>query len=59
MRALGNYMKIKVQLCIGGRSTLEDKRSLEGGTQIVVGTPGRINDLISNKTMCKFNLCLV
>jgi len=35
-------------MCIGGTPLINDKRVLsEGGVQVIVGTPGRITDLIT------------
>lgn len=46
MRTMGDYLKVKFHACIGGTSVRDDQRKLEGGVQIVVGTPGRVNDMI-------------
>ena len=47
---LGLYLKIKTQLLIGGKSVERDKKDLEENTpQIVVGTPGRIHDMLRRK----------
>uniref|UniRef100_A0A183BTB0 RNA helicase n=1 Tax=Globodera pallida TaxID=36090 RepID=A0A183BTB0_GLOPA len=46
MRALGDYMGVKFHTCIGGTSVRDDQRKLEGGVQVIVGTPGRVNDMI-------------
>ena len=44
---LSIYLKIKTQLLIGGSSVDKDKDDLENNVpRIVIGTPGRINDLI-------------
>ncbi|KAJ1366709.1 hypothetical protein KIN20_027458 [Parelaphostrongylus tenuis] len=47
MPALGDYMKVKVHACIGGTSIRDDQRKLESGVHVVVGTPGRVNDMIN------------
>lgn len=47
--ALGDYMGVKCHACIGGTSVREDMRLLETGQHIVVGTPGRVYDMISRK----------
>ncbi|CAD5235000.1 unnamed protein product [Bursaphelenchus xylophilus] len=47
IRALGDYLKVKVHACIGGTNVRDDARKLESGVQIVVGTPGRVADLIT------------
>merc|ERR1712168_1105138 len=45
--ALGDYMGAQCHACIGGTSVREDMRKLETGQHIVVGTPGRVFDMIS------------
>jgi translation initiation factor 4A len=44
--ALGDYLKVGVLACIGGRNVQTDIQKLEEGIQVVVGTPGRVQDLI-------------
>jgi len=44
---LGHYMKIKSMLLVGGVSIDENKKELyENNPQIIVGTPGRVQDMI-------------
>eukprot|EP01083_Nonionella_stella_P172615 593001_1 len=45
--SLGTYLKVTAYLSIGGTSVRENISCLSYGKQIVVGTPGRINDMIS------------
>ncbi|CAJ0583868.1 unnamed protein product, partial [Mesorhabditis spiculigera] len=47
MSALGDYLNISVHACIGGTSIRDDQRKLEAGVHVVVGTPGRVNDMIN------------
>lgn len=47
-------MGVKFHLCIGGTSVRDDQRKLEGGVQIVVGTPGRVNDMIQRSALSLF-----
>merc|ERR1712212_602112 len=49
--SLGDYMDAQCHACIGGTSVREDMRKLEGGQHIVVGTPGRVYDMISRKVL--------
>ncbi|KAJ4888607.1 Eukaryotic initiation factor 4A-1 [Raphanus sativus] len=42
MRALGDYIVVKVHAYVGGTSVLEDQRILHSGVHVVVGTPGRV-----------------
>ncbi|KAI6191184.1 RNA helicase [Aphelenchoides bicaudatus] len=51
MRALGDYLNVNVYACIGGRNVRDDQRNLESGVQVVVGTPGRVNDLIQRRAL--------
>jgi len=54
--ALGDYMSIQVHSCIGGKSVGEDIRKLENGVQIVSGTPGRVFDMISRRSLRTRNI---
>ena len=46
------FIKINTRCCIGGTDPKEDRNALrEGGVHVVVGTPGRIKDLISRKSL--------
>jgi translation initiation factor 4A len=45
-RALGQYMNLRVLSATGGGHLRNDIQSLKSGAQFVVGTPGRIYDLI-------------
>jgi translation initiation factor 4A len=45
-RALGNYMGLKVLSATGGNQLRGDISALKAGAQFIVGTPGRIFDLI-------------
>ncbi len=44
--AIGDYMKVKVHACVGGTAVREDLTILKEGVHIVVGTPGRVYDMI-------------
>ncbi|KAJ3013698.1 translation initiation factor eIF4A [Thoreauomyces humboldtii] len=45
--ALGEYMNIECHACIGGTNVREDMRKLDAGVHVVVGTPGRVFDMIN------------
>uniref|UniRef100_A0A0N4ZPC6 Eukaryotic initiation factor 4A n=1 Tax=Parastrongyloides trichosuri TaxID=131310 RepID=A0A0N4ZPC6_PARTI len=47
IKDIGLYMNVKCHICIGGTDIRDDIRILSSGVQIVVGTPGRVNDMIS------------
>jgi len=44
---LGEYINVKVHSTIGGMSVRDDITTLKQGIHIVVGTPGRIKDMIN------------
>ena len=45
-QAIGSYMNLKVLSATGGNQIRADVTSLKSGAQFIVGTPGRIFDLI-------------
>jgi len=47
--ALGDYLEVDCHACIGGTSLAVDIRRLEAPPHIVVGTPGRVKDMIERK----------
>jgi translation initiation factor 4A len=52
--ALGDYMGVSCHACIGGTNVREDQRILsggEGGVHVVVGTPGRVYDMINRRAL--------
>lgn len=44
--ALGDYMRIRCHACIGGTPTREDRDKFKEGQHLVVGTPGRVFDMM-------------
>ena len=52
VRKLGKYMHgVKVVPIYGGQDIVKQIRSLKDGTQIVIGTPGRVMDHMRRKTI--------
>lgn len=49
--ALGDFMNTMCHACIGGTNVKEDMRKLELGVHVVVGTPGRVDDMITRKAL--------
>ncbi|KAI9020912.1 ATP-dependent RNA helicase eIF4A [Phycomyces nitens] len=47
--ALGDFMGIECHACIGGTNVRDDIAKLQSGVHIVVGTPGRVFDMINNR----------
>jgi superfamily II DNA/RNA helicase len=57
---LSQYMKLKSALLIGGVSIDSNKKALDGGAQFIVGTPGRIQDMIKRYVLRMTKLkCLI
>ncbi|KAK3013478.1 hypothetical protein RJ639_009786 [Escallonia herrerae] len=51
MRALGDYLGVKVHACVGGTIVREDQRILSAGVHVVVGTPGRVFDMLKRQSL--------
>jgi len=49
--ALGDYQKVKCHACIGGTAVRTDIQTLQDGVHVVVGTPGRVFDMISRNAL--------
>ncbi|KAF7977185.1 hypothetical protein HWV62_45138 [Athelia sp. TMB] len=49
--ALGDYLNIECHACVGGTNVREDMAKLQGGAQVVVGTPGRVFDMIKRRVL--------
>ncbi|KAN0034293.1 hypothetical protein ACTFIV_000790 [Dictyostelium citrinum] len=45
--ALGEYLQIKSYACIGGTKITDDIQALQSGVHVVVGTPGRVFEMLS------------
>merc|ERR1712002_754035 len=48
---LGDYLKIKCHACIGGSSVFNDTQILKEGVHMIVGTPGRVLDLMDKNAL--------
>jgi len=51
VKNLGVYLKAQVHLCTGGTQVQEDKKRLKDGVHVVVGTPGRIRDMMNRQIL--------
>lgn len=49
--ALGDFMSIRIHACVGGTAVREDIRTLQEGVHVVVGTPGRVYDMINRRAL--------
>jgi translation initiation factor 4A len=51
VRALGDFLNVSSHACIGGTLVRDDINTLKHGVQIVVGTPGRVFDMVNRQCM--------
>jgi translation initiation factor 4A len=49
--ALGDYLNAKCHACIGGTRVSDDITKLRSGVHIVVGTPGRVYDMLCRNVL--------
>jgi len=49
--ALGDYDRVRCHSCIGGTSVRDDIDKLREGQHLVVGTPGRVYDMVSKRNL--------
>ncbi|KAF9955625.1 translation initiation factor eIF4A [Mortierella alpina] len=48
---LGEYLNVECRACIGGTRMQDDIDRLSKGVQVVVGTPGRVHDMIRRRVL--------
>jgi len=51
IKALGDHMNCIVYCCVGGTAVRDDIKILQDGVHIVVGTPGRIWDMLARNVI--------
>lgn len=51
VKNLGDFLKVSVHACVGGTRVREDVEKLRVGVNVVVGTPGRVFDMINRKAL--------
>jgi len=51
VRALGDFLNVSSHACIGGTLVRDDIATLRHGVQIVVGTPGRVFDMVNRQIL--------
>jgi len=49
--AIGDYLAVKCHACIGGTRVRDDISTLEKGVHVVVGTPGRVYDMLCRRVL--------
>jgi len=49
--ALGDYLKVKCHACIGGTAIRDDIDKLRERPHMVIGTPGRVYDMVSKNNL--------
>ena len=56
MVAISDFMNIECHACIGGTNVRDDMKALQEGPQVVVGTPGRVHDMIQRRVLKTDNM---
>lgn len=56
--ALGHHMGIECHACVGGTNVREEKAKLQEGVHVVVGTSGRVHDMINRHALRVDNIKL-
>jgi len=59
VKELGRFLKITCTICIGGTNMRETMADFDRGVQVVVGTPGRVGDMIDRRVFRTNNLRVV
>jgi len=49
--AIGDYLGVKCHACIGGTRVRDDISTLQNGVHVVVGTPGRVYDMLCRRIL--------
>jgi translation initiation factor 4A len=58
MLALGDFMHVDVHACVGGTAVRDDIAKLKDGVHVVVGTPGRVSDMIVRRAL-RLDSCML
>ena len=56
MNEISRYCNIKLQLLVGGKPIQEDKKLLKENPHIIIGTPGRVYDMIVRNHLITNNI---
>lgn len=48
---IGEFLGLKIHTSIGGTRPQEEERTIKRGVQVVIGTPGRLYDILSRKVL--------
>ena len=54
--AIGDFMNVECHACIGGTVVRDDVKALQEGVHVVVGTPGRVHDMIQRRALKTDNI---
>lgn len=55
-KGIGTFTKISILSCTGGNPVRDDISALQRGAQVVIGTPGRIFDLMDRNALRRDNI---
>jgi translation initiation factor 4A len=56
VNALGDYLGVQAYSCVGGTKVETDAEALQSGKHVIIGTPGRVLDLLQRKYLDTRNI---
>jgi translation initiation factor 4A len=56
IKDISSHMDIKCVECIGGTNWRDNVRDLKNGCDVVIGTPGRVHDMLQRKALPGYNI---
>nr|CAX76293.1 Eukaryotic initiation factor 4A [Schistosoma japonicum] len=56
VQRIGSYLNVRCHTCIGGTRMSEDVACLQQGQHVVVGTPGRVIDMMNRSILATSNI---
>ena len=53
-----DFMNLKIHACVGVTAVRDDIRTLQDGIHVVVGTPGRVHDMILRRALRLYSIVM-
>jgi superfamily II DNA/RNA helicase len=58
IQSLGQYLGVKTHVCTGGYSAHTEQRILSSRVQVLIGTPGRVLDVLQRRALCPDHIAM-
>jgi len=59
VESIGSYMQVKVHAALSGNPVKRDDMAIRRGAQVIVGTPGRVDDLLRRNILSLKDLAII